>query len=153
MRKSITSSKRPSSRKDTTLLLLDTHVAVWLASASPRLKPATLSIIEDAFHRRILCLSPIAAWEIGLLVAQDRLDLGLNPLAWFESFVQKFNINVLDFSPEVAISSSFIPGEFHRDPADRILVATAIAESASIVTADRKIVDYGKQGFVSVIAC
>ncbi len=67
--------------------------------------------------------------------------------------MRKFNIDVIELTAEIAIGSSSIPGNFHRDPADRLLVATAMAHSASIVTADKKIVAYGKLGFVTVIAC
>ncbi len=150
----ISTTKAPAGlTKDSAPILLDTHMAVWLASSNPRLKPATLALIESAFHLGKLCLSTIAAWEIGLLVAQEKLDLGQPPLVWFNGFVEKFKIEVIELTPEIAIASSFVPGTFHRDPADRLLVATALAHSASIITADKKIVTYGKLGFVHVIAC
>ncbi|HEY9871565.1 MAG TPA: type II toxin-antitoxin system VapC family toxin [Candidatus Obscuribacterales bacterium] len=136
-----------------TTLLLDTHIAVWLASGSSRLKSSTLALVEDCFHRGTLCLSPISAWEIGLLVSKGKLELGQPPLVWFEGFVQKFCPQIIDISPEIAISSSNLPGTFHGDPADRILVATAIACSTAILTADNNMAAYGQQGFVRIVAC
>lgn len=88
-----------------------------------------------------------------MLVARNRLDLGQPPLRWFESFVQQFSVSVLDLSPEIAINSSFLPGEFHGDPADRMIVASARTLSATIATADAQIVSYGKRGFVKVLSC
>lgn len=139
--------------RDALPILLDTHIAVWLAEDSPRLKSSTLSLIEIVFHRGDLCLSPISAWEIGLLVSKNKLDLGQSPSAWFNGFVQQFKISVVDITPEIAINSSYLPGKFHGDPADRILVATALAHSTALLSADKEIVSYGKQGFVHVIAC
>jgi PIN domain nuclease of toxin-antitoxin system len=134
------------------LLLLDTHMTVWLRDGSSRLKPAITTLIEEYFHNGKLCVSPISAWEIGLLVAKGRLDLGQAPLVWFAGFVDKFSASVLELTTDIAIKSSFLPGKFHGDPADRMLVATAIANSAALVTADKELASYGKKGFVKIIA-
>ncbi|CAN5497313.1 type II toxin-antitoxin system VapC family toxin [soil metagenome] len=131
-------------------VLLDTHVAIWLAEGSARLKPAKLSRIESAFHSGNLCMSPISAWEIGMLVRKKRLDLGQHPLGWFAAFVQQFSINVLEITAEIAINSSYLPGKFQGDPADRILVATALAHAAELVSADKEIISYGKRGLVQI---
>ncbi len=142
-----------ASAKDMPSMLLDTHVAVWLAEGNSRLKSSSISLIESSFHKGQLCLSSISAWEIGLLVCRNKLDFGQPPLVWFADFVERFRINVIDLTPEIAINSSYLPGKFHGDPADRMLVATAMTHAAVIVTADRNIVSYGAQGFVQVIAC
>jgi PIN domain nuclease of toxin-antitoxin system len=133
--------------------LLDTHIAVWLALDNQRLRSSTVSTIKDSFNEGKLFLSAISAWEIGLLVSKGRLDLGQSPLAWFEGFVQQFNITVLEISPEIAINSSYLPGTLHGDPADRIIIATAMANATAIASADKSVVAYGNSGFVQVIAC
>src|SRR5271167_2303350 len=97
-------------------ILLDTHVAVWLADGNSRLKPSIVSLLEAAFQLGNLCLSPISAWEIGLLVSRNKLDLGQPPLVWFDDFVRRFSVNILDITPEIAINSSYVPGKFHGDP-------------------------------------
>lgn len=141
------------SSADACPLLLDTHVAVWLRAGSSRLKPSILALIEHSLYQGKICLSPISAWEIGMLAAKKKLDLGQSPLVWIAGFVDKFNVTILDITPEIAINSSFLPGKFHGDPADRILVATAMAHTTAILTADKNILSYGKQGFVQVISC
>lgn len=88
-----------------------------------------------------------------MLVRKNRLDLGQPPLTWFEGFVQQFNVSIIDISPEIAIESSYLPGEFHGDPADRMLLATAASHSALLATADKTMIAYGNTGFVRVIAC
>ncbi len=132
-------------------ILLDTHIAVWLAEGNSRLKSATLKIVEDHFFRRTLFISPISAWEIGMLSSRNRLSIGQAPQTWFAEFLNKFSVNTIEISPEIAISSSYLPGVFHGDPADRILVSTAIAHTMTVLTADREILSYGKQGFVSTL--
>lgn len=132
-------------------ILLDTHIAVWLSDASPQLKPTTLSMIESGFYTGQLCISTISAWEVGLLVSKNRLDLGQPPLAWFETFVKQFNISVLEITAEIAINSSFLTGKVQADPADRIILATALAHSATLVSADKEIILYAKQGFIHIV--
>ena len=84
-------------------MLLDTHIAVWLAQDSSRFKSATLSLIEDSFHAGRMYMSAISAWEIGLLVSKNKLDLGQSPFVWFSEFVDKFNVTVVDVTVDVAI--------------------------------------------------
>ncbi len=98
-------------------------------------------------------VSPISAWELGLLSWKDRLPTTRAPLALFGEVVATTGIRVEPLSPEVLIESSFLPGTLHRDPADRILVATARAHDLTLVTRDQAILDYAKQGHVSALAC
>jgi PIN domain nuclease of toxin-antitoxin system len=66
--------------------------------------------------------------------------------------VQQFNVSVFELTAEIAINSSYLRGTFDGDPADRILVATALAHSAKLVSADKEIISYGNRGFVQIIA-
>jgi len=134
-------------------ILLDTHIAIWLADKNSRLKQSTISLLEAAFNEGNLCLSVISAWEIGLLVSKKRLDLGQTPLAWLDIFARRFKINMLEISPAIAINASYLAGTIHGDPADRIIIATAMAHGADIVSADENIVSYAKKGFVRVLSC
>lgn len=88
-----------------------------------------------------------------MLVSKNRLTLDQPALLWFVDFVQRFNVSLLDITPEIAINSSFLPGKLHGDPADRIVVATALAHSIALISADDELVSYSKQGFIKVIAC
>jgi PIN domain nuclease of toxin-antitoxin system len=134
-------------------LLLDTHTALWLDSGAPMLPFARQAIDEAAVHGNVYA-SPISAWEIGQLVARGRLKL--NPPdanAWFDRFLASPGIRLVPLTTSAAIGSSFLPGQFHPDPADRLLVATARELDVPIVTRDRKILDYAKTGAVKAIAC
>ena len=107
-------------------LLLDTHVWLWLALGVPgTIKPALRKAIERAGESTTLFVSILARPEITLL--------GLT-------------------QPRTAIDSCRLPGAFHADPADRLLVATARSENAALVTRDRKILDYAATGHVRVLA-
>ena len=147
-----TTKQKPSSQNEATGLLLDTHIAIWLCQTSPRLNQESLRLLEETFNRSELFVSTISAWEAGLLVANGRLDLGRAPFDWFQSFVQNFKVNVIDISAEIAVTSSFLPGKIHKDPADRILVATAISNQTALISADKELINYGKQGYVKIVA-
>ena len=100
-------------------------------------------------------VSPVSAWEIGLLSTRHRSGIQFrpNPKAWFAAALAKTKIKIVDLTPDIAIDSAFLPGQFHRDPADRLLVATARQHGMAVMTSDRKIIDYAAAGFVAVIPC
>lgn len=84
----------------------------------------------------------ISCWEIAKLVEYERLTLPLPILEWFDSALSYPGVHLLDLTPEIAAESAALPGEFHRDPADQIIVATARIHDCPVLTADRKIRDY-----------
>jgi PIN domain nuclease of toxin-antitoxin system len=133
-------------------LLLDTNAAIWLsrdelnASASEKLDEAAR--IGVATY-----LSPITAWEVGQLVSRNRLSLGVTPQRWFARILAMPNVHLAELSPDILIASSFLPGTPPRDPADRILLATARDLGATLITRDRLLLKYGEAGQVSTIAC
>jgi PIN domain nuclease of toxin-antitoxin system len=133
-------------------LLLDANAAIWLsrdelnASASEKLDAAAR--VGAATY-----LSPITAWEIGLLVSRNRLNLGAAPQRWFARILAMPNVHLAELSPDILLDSSFLPGNPPRDPADRILLATARDLGATLVTRDRAILEYGEAGHVNVMAC
>lgn len=135
----------------TSSILLDTHIALWLAAENNRLNRATLAIVAKHFEQRTMCMSPISAWEIGMLASQKKIYLADPPQIWFAEFTERFSINLLEITPEIAINSSYLPGKFHNDPADRILVATARKHSMALMTADKEILSYSKQDHVQTI--
>jgi PIN domain nuclease of toxin-antitoxin system len=98
-------------------------------------------------------VSPVTAWEIGLLTSLGHIRLVTAPLRWFELLFDFPNIRLARLPPEVLIASSFPPGKPPRDPADRILAATARDLGATLITRDRALLDYGKAGHISVVAC
>jgi PIN domain nuclease of toxin-antitoxin system len=134
-------------------LLLDTHTAIWLVANQRLARRAEEAI--NAVHETngTLLVSPITAWEVGLLVSHKRVELLATPQRWFARLLAIPNVQLAELSPETLIASSFLPGTPPRDPADRILLATARELGATLVTRDRLILKYGEDGQVSTLAC
>ncbi len=134
-------------------LLLDTHTAIWVVEDQPIASEAK-EAIEAAYRTDVaIFVSAITAWEIGLLVARNRLGLSVTPERWFQRLLAVEGIRLAELSPDVLIASSFLPGEPPRDPADRIIVATARDLGAVLITRDRLLLKYSETGQVSTIAC
>ncbi len=134
------------------MLLLDTHTIVWL-QAGDDMDHAAISHIDQLASIGGVLVSPISAWELGLLVSKSRLSLDLPPVAWFERVLALPGIKMVPLSATAAIGSSFLPEPFHKDVADRLLVATARELSVPIVTRDRKILAYAAAGHLQAIPC
>jgi PIN domain nuclease of toxin-antitoxin system len=98
-------------------------------------------------------VSAISAWEIGLLAARGRLPTAAPPLRYFQEFIALPGIQLEDATPAILIDASYLPAPVHKDPADRIIIATARAKDLTIVTSDRLILDYAERGHVRAIAC
>jgi PIN domain nuclease of toxin-antitoxin system len=132
--------------------LLDTHAAIWLVR--DELRPPALDALDAAAQARVpTFISPITAWEVGQLVARKRLNLLMMPQRWFQRLFEVPGVRLADMSPDLLIASSFLPGKPPRDPADRILAATARDLGAALITRDQRLLDYGAAGHISVLAC
>jgi PIN domain nuclease of toxin-antitoxin system len=134
-------------------LLLDTCAIIWMGE-NDRLSDEAVAAIDRANDRgEQVRFSPISAWEIGMLASKGRFASPLSPQAWFSRFLTGGNFRLTDLLPDVLIASSFLPGLPPTDPIDRIIIATAREYDLTVVTRDRKIVDYGAAGHVSVVKC
>lgn len=134
------------------LLLLDTHILVWLVVGDPRLRAAARRRVEKAAQDQCLWVSAITAWEIGMLVAKGRLVLDRDVTGWVQAALALPGIRLATLEPVLAIDSTRLPGALHADPADRLIVATARHLGATLVTADTALLAYGRQGHVGVLA-
>jgi PIN domain nuclease of toxin-antitoxin system len=124
-------------------LLLDTHIALWLDSGDDRLLSATRALIDECWQGGgTICLSAVSAWEIALLVDGGRIDLDLPTAAWLERFLDRPGIEGVALSIDAAARSYELYHLEHRDPADRLLIATAIELRCPLVTYDEKIVRF-----------
>ncbi|HVY86243.1 MAG TPA: type II toxin-antitoxin system VapC family toxin [Caulobacterales bacterium] len=133
-------------------ILLDTCAALWAAADELSEEAATaLSRASGAGARTYV--SPITAWEIGVLARKGRFRSPMSPERWFERLMRTPGLELAEMPPEVLIASSFLPDFVHDDPADRIIVATAREYGLAIMTRDRMLLDYGAQGYVSVLSC
>ena len=133
-------------------LLLDT-CAILFFSAARGLNQKAVESIDVAAEQRQLYVSAISSWEIGQLNSSGKLALTQDPLSFFHEFVKRSSAQINDLSPEILVGSHFLPGSFHKDPMDRILVATARMNAFTLVTSDRAILAYGQQGHVKTLAC
>ena len=135
-------------------LLLDTHVWLWLAFGAPeKLGPNARKALTQASASSPLLLSIISVWEVALLESKKRLRLPMSVNEWVERALDRADIRLIGLDhASTVIDSCRLPGNFHSDPADRLLVATARRENAALVTQDRKILDYGASGHVRVLA-
>lgn len=133
-------------------LLLDTHIWIWAINGeAERLSQKCLSAISEASRRGNLGVSAISVWEVGMLEAKGRLRFPQVCLDWVRQALSAPGLRLVQLTPEIAIESSRLPGEIHGDPADRILAATARLLRATLVTQDKKLLDYGEQAFISVL--
>lgn len=134
-------------------ILLDTCAIIWIGEEE-RIEPAAADTLNAAYTANMpTYVSPISAWEIGMLVARERLKLLITPERWFERLVKLPGMRLTEMRPDVLIASSFLPGTAPRDPADRIIAATARDLGCTLMTRDRALLDYGEQGHVKVMAC
>ena len=134
-------------------LLWDTHTAIWIYEKA-RLSQAALDALRAAYREGVASyVSPITAWEIGMLASRNRLQLLIRPERWFANLFEMPGVRLADLSPDVLIASSYLPGKPPNDPTDRIIAATARDLGATLITRDRALLDDGEQGHVSVVEC
>ncbi len=133
-------------------LLLDTCACLWLTHGDP-MSPASREAVRQAQQGAGVHVSPITAWEVATLVAKDRYRLTVATADWFDRLVALPGVRLAPMPPEVLIDSASLPDRPPPDPADRIIVATALRYGHAIVTRDRTLVAYGPKGGVSIIVC
>jgi len=121
--------------------VLDTHIWVWLVDQSPKLTNDYEKAVREN-ETDGLGVSVISCWEVAKLVGLGRLQFSIPVENWIEAALNYPNIRLLDLTPEIAVESTKLPGGFHKDPADQIIVATARIYNAPIVTMDDKIRNY-----------
>jgi PIN domain nuclease of toxin-antitoxin system len=125
------------------VIVLDTHALVWwLGAERTRLSSVALETIERELASGEVAVSSISAWEIAMLVHRNKLDLAMDVLDWLRAASEIENLRFLPVDNVVSVKSRFLPGEFHPDPADRIIVTLARELAAPLVTADGKIRNY-----------
>jgi PIN domain nuclease of toxin-antitoxin system len=116
-------------------VVLDTHTWFWLETTVEYLSRRADSLIADADQ---LLVSPISCWELTQLGDRKRIQLDRDIGEWIEAALAQPRVTIADVTPAIAVATARLPWE-HRDPADRIIVATAFAHDALVVTKDRRI--------------
>ena len=121
------------------MILLDTHVLVWHGRGDRRLGPRARRVVERALPRRRAAVSAISFWEIAMRIHSGRLDVLMDPEALRRDLLAQGLVEI-PVSGVIGIRAGVLP-ELHGDPADRLIVATAL-EGHELLTADRRILDW-----------
>ena len=123
------------------MIVLDTHALVWWASGGP-LSGRAREAIADHARSRSLYASSISVWEIATLVARGRLELTLDVVEWVARLEAIETLRFVPVDNRIALAATRLPGELPRDPADRVIVATARSLDAPLVTRDARLAAY-----------
>lgn len=125
------------------MIALDTHALVWWVNGDSALSRAAGQAIERERKRQgEIVISTISAWEIAMLIQKERLVLSMDVETWLRAVAEVPEVRFIPVDNDVAVESTRLPGRFHKDPADRLIVALARTLSAPLVTSDRRIRSY-----------
>ncbi len=132
--------------------LLDTHYWVWFQMGNAReIDPKAREQLLNLQRTRSLYLSATSILEAARLVADGQLDLGVSIDRFVAEATEDDGLRLLDLSVRILIESTRLPGDIHRDPADRLLVATAREHGLTLITRDKLLLAYGRKGHLSVL--
>ncbi len=134
-------------------LLLDTHVWVWMLNDDIRAhRSKAMPVIESSAKTNRVQVSWVSIWEVSMLDAHHRITLPVPLVEWIDRAIHAPGVSLADLHPSILIESSRLPGGFHSDPMDCILVATARYFNATLVTADKKILRYAADKHIKALA-
>ena len=123
------------------MILLDTHIWIWWVDNPKHLTDQQVSIIQENEEKGLL-LSRISVWEVAKLVEKGRLRFSVPIAQWITLATQYPGIQLVELTNEIIVESTQLPGDFHKDPADQLIVATSRVEKIPLLTADDKIINY-----------
>lgn len=125
------------------MVVIDTHILIWFVNGSEKLsKIARETINQSIASGEEIIISAISIWEIAMLINKDRLVLSMDIESWLSNIENIQGFRFVPVDNEIAYKSTQLPGEFHKDPADRMIVATARKLAVPLITADQKIRKY-----------
>jgi PIN domain nuclease of toxin-antitoxin system len=124
------------------MIVLDTHAWVWMVDDPRRLSAPARRAIEHAMSKKAVYISSISAWEVALLSASGRLALKISVQDWIAGSEALGFFNFVPADNAILVRSVLLPGPLHNDPADRIIIATAVMKGIPVVTKDEKIQNY-----------
>lgn len=139
-----------------TAVLLDTCAVIWLANGD-RMAPEAVAAIQAAATGDGVFVSPVSAWEVGLLSRprgnRPALAFRPDPKTWFARVMAAPGIREAPLTAAIGVDASWLPGELHGDPGDRLIIATARDRGVPVVTRDAAILGYARMGHVATIGC
>ena len=136
----------------TVQLLLDTNAAIFAVEGT--LRPAAAALLTEKLRDgEAVLLSPITGWELGLLFSRGRLRAAIRPREYLRRLTSMPGVAMARLSAEILLDSSFLPGAPPRDPADRIIAATAREHGYTVMTRDATLLAYAREGYLSAVEC
>lgn len=131
--------------------LLDTHVWIWYINGNVELNKKARNLITEAIYNNSAHVAAISLWEIAMLEKRQRIILEMPCSEWIKQSTELTHIRIVPLSPSIVIESCHLPGNFHEDPADRMITATARVEGLTLITRDKNILAYSQNKYVSTI--
>ncbi|HEY1710401.1 MAG TPA: type II toxin-antitoxin system VapC family toxin [Rhizomicrobium sp.] len=134
-------------------LLIDTCAAIYIFGNEPMTDAAVAAMDHAADASILTYVSPITAWEIGQLISKGRLKSTMSAQRWFQRLIGTWGFRLADMPPELLMASWYLPGNLNRDPADRIIAATAREYGFTVLTRDAELLRYARDGHIAALAC
>lgn len=127
------------------MILLDTHVFIWLVNGDKKLSGNYLEILKEEQN---ICLSVISCWEISLLLEKDRISIKNSFSEWIQDSIKAYDIEIVNLDLDI-IRTYHQLNDLHSDPADKLISATSICKKIPLLTFDKKLIDYKGLNIVS----
>jgi PIN domain nuclease of toxin-antitoxin system len=125
------------------MIVVDTHIIIWDALAPKQLSSPAAKALAQANQGDGFLISDISLWEIAMLIQKGRIKVNTDPQTFLTLIFQANNCQVRPITPEIAYLSVSFPNKFNPDPADRLIIATALSENVALITADQNIQSAG----------
>ena len=123
------------------MILIDTHIWIWWVCDSELLKKEYRKLLDNKQEDEIL-VSNISVWEVAKAVEKGKLQFNISIEQWFKESFEKYFIKVIPLDVPIILESTRLPGNFHKDPADQLIVSTSRVLDIPLLTADTKILSY-----------
>ena len=133
-------------------IIIDTHIFLWLMEGSSELKNSEIELINKVVNHGQILIASISIWEVAMLQKLGKITLSMPIKDWVEQSLNQKGIVIATFDVAILIESVFLPGNFHKDPADRMIVATSRIKKIPLLTHDQRIIDYSDEGYLQIVA-
>lgn len=130
-------------------LILDTHILIWYVEGI-NLSESQVALIDQMRDKASLYISAISIWEIALLVSRERIALSIDLDQWIKQALSITGLNLVDLSISILTQSCTLSNYEHKDPADRMIIASARSINSHLMTSDQKIIDYADKGYLKI---
>jgi PIN domain nuclease of toxin-antitoxin system len=121
------------------MIVLDTHAWLWWINGKGNLSPKAIHALSTVSDKNPVMISAISTWEVYMLVSKGRLEMGTDVTHWIRECERASEVQFIPIDNEIVRISANLPKEVHDDPADRLIIATAISLGATLITKDAKI--------------